>query len=165
MIEHIAIPEERIKVLKKDRKLENELKNLVDMKLRINDDISIEGNDPIQLLRVKEVVRAFGRGFDADPALNLLDEDYFLETIEMKAFAGKSRDRQIVLKGRVIGKEGKAKEIIEKYTDVKIAIYGKTISVIGKWDNVKIARDAIEMLLFGSKHTTVYRFLKEQKAV
>lgn len=163
MIEHIAIPEERIKILRKDRKLENELKNLVNIKLNIDDEVSLEGDDPIQLLRAKEVVKAFGRGFDVNSALNVLDEDYFLETIDVNVFAGKSKDRQITLKGRVIGRGGKSKDMIEKYTDVKIAIYGKTISIIGKWNNVKVAREAIEMLLSGSKHSSVYRFLKEQK--
>ena len=165
MIEHIAIPEERIKILRNDRKLENELKKLLNIKLKIDDDISIEGEDSIQLLRTKEVIKAFGRGFDTDSSLNLLDEDYFLETIEVKAFAGKSRDRQITLKGRVIGKDGKTKKMIEKYAEVEISIYGKTISIIGKWDNIRIAREAIEMLLSGCKHNTVYRFLKEQKVI
>ncbi len=165
MIERLVIPEERIELLRKDEKWRKELKKFVDINVKIGDEIELEGDDSIQLLRVKEIFKAFGRGFDFAASLFLLDEDYFLETIDVKNFSGKSKDRQITLKGRVIGKEGITKKMIEKYVDVKVAIYGKTISIIGKWNDMKIAREAIEMLLCGCKHNTVYRFLREQKVV
>lgn len=160
MIEYVAITEERMKILKKDEKWEEQLKELSDAKIELNDDVFIESEDPFQVLRVKEVIKAFGRGFDFETALNLLDEEYFLDIIEVKEFSGKSRKRQIVLKGRVIGREGKMKKMIEKYCDVKIAIYGKTISILGRWNNLSKARRAIEMILNGAMHTTVYRFLE-----
>lgn len=160
MIDFIAIPEERMKILKKDKKWEEQLKKFSNAKVKLNDEISIESDDPFQVLRVKEVMKAFGRGFDFNTALNLLDEEYFLEVIEVKEFSGKSRKRQFVLKGRVIGTKGKMKKMIEKYCNVKIAIYGKTISILGKWNNVRKAEKAIKMLLSGAMHTTVYRFLE-----
>ncbi|MEM7825575.1 MAG: KH domain-containing protein, partial [Candidatus Aenigmatarchaeota archaeon] len=78
-------------------------------------------------------------------------------------YAKKSRNRLITLRGRVIGTEGKTKKLIEKHADVKISIYGKTISIIGKWDKLMIAKKAIEMLLSGSLHSSVYKFLEKQK--
>jgi len=92
-----------------------------------------------------------------------LDEEYYLEIIDIKDFSGKSKNRMKVLKGRVIGSEGKAKKMIERYTDTKISIYGKTISIIGKWDKIIIAKKAVEMLLSGSLHSSVYKFLEKQK--
>lgn len=160
MIDFIAIPEERMKLLKKDEKWKEQLKKFSDAKIELNDEVSIETDDPFQVLRLKEVIKAFGRGFDFDIALNLLDEEYFLEVIEVKEFSGKSRKRQLVLKGRVIGTKGKMKKMIEKYCDVKIAIYGKTISILGRWNNLMKAKKAIEMILSGAMHTTVYRFLE-----
>jgi ribosomal RNA assembly protein len=109
------------------------------------------------------VIQAFGRGFDFNAAMNLLDEEYYLETIEIKDYTGKSRSRMITLKGRVIGTKGKTKKLIENYTQTKLAIYGKTICIIGKWDRVMIAKKAIDMLLSGKLHTTVYRFLEKTK--
>jgi len=163
MIDFVVIPEERMKTLKRDKTWKEQLKNFSDVKIKLNDEVSIESKNLFQVLRVKEVIKAFGRGFDFDTALSLLDEDYFLDPIEIKDFSGKSRKRQLVLKGRVIGTKGKMKKIIEKYCDVKIAIYGKTISIIGKWDRVTLAKKAIEMLLHGAMHITVYRFLEKQK--
>lgn len=163
MIDFIAIPEERIKILKSDKSLLEKFKKLSDVKISLGEEVTVEGDEPIAVMRAKEVMKAFGRGFEFDIALNLLDEDYVLETIELKHFSGKSRDRQIVLKGRVIGTKGMVKSNIEKYTETNIAIYGKTISIVGKWKNVQMAKEAVEMLLSGSMHTTVYRFLEGRK--
>lgn len=163
MIEYIAIPEERIRVLRRDKTLEDKLKQFVDVKIEVNDDVKIESDDTIKLLRVKEVIKAFGRGFDVDTSLSLIDEEYFLDVLDVKGFTGKSRNRQITLKGRVIGSKGRIKNIIEKYADVKIVIYGKTVSIVGKGENVRVAKEAIEMLLSGANHSSVYRFLETQK--
>jgi len=162
MIDYIAIPEERMKILRRNKKLLEQLKNFSEVCIELNEDISVEG-EPLKILRVKEVLKAFGRGFDFDVALNLLDEDYYFEVIDIKDFAKESRSRIITLKGRIIGTKGKTKKLIEKYADVKLSIYGKTIGIIGKWDRVMIAKQAIEKLLLGSLHSTVYRFLEKYK--
>lgn len=165
MMEYITIPEERLKILRRDSEWKKELLKFLDVNVELKEEIVIDGKNPFQIIRVKEIMKAFGRGFAFEDALDLLDEDYFLESIEVKEFAGKSKRRQIELKGRVIGTEGKTKRMIEECACVKISIYGKTISIIGKWDNMIIAKEAIEMILSGSKHNTVYRFLKNQKMV
>ncbi|MEM5801816.1 MAG: KH domain-containing protein [Candidatus Aenigmatarchaeota archaeon] len=163
MIEYLAIPEERIKLLKKNKSWVERLKKFCNAELNLNEEIGIKCEDPLMLLRVKNVLKAFGRGFSFEDALTLLDEDYFFETIEVKEYAGKSRKRQIVLKGRVIGREGKIKKMIERICNVKIVIYGKTISIIGKWNDLEKAKKAVEMLLEGKKHGTVYNFLERQR--
>jgi len=160
MIDLVRIPEERLKALKRG-KFKDQLEKFTETKIEFNDDISIECDDPLKILRIKMVLQAFGRGFDFDTAMNLLDEDYILEIIEMKDYAGKSRNRMIELKGRVIGTKGKSKKMIEESTETKISIYGKTICIIGKWDRVTGARKSVEMLLSGSLHNTVYRFLEK----
>lgn len=163
MIDFVRIPEEKLKILKKDKKFIDQLKKLSEVKIKLNDEVSIESEDSLKILRVKLVIQAFGRGFDFDTALNLLDEDFYLECINIKEFTGKSRTRLTTLKGRVIGTKGKTKKLIEKFSETKIAIYGKTISIIGRWEGLRVAKQAIEMLLQGSLHPTVYRFLERSK--
>ena len=163
MIDFVRIPEERLKTLRRDRKLKEQLEEFTESKIELDEDISIECEDPLKISRIKMVLQAFGRGFDFDTALNLLDEEYSLEVIEIKDYTGKSRERMIVLKGRVIGTEGKAKKLIENYTETKISRYGKTICIIGRWNRVMLAKKAVEMLLSGSLHNTVYRFLEKAK--
>jgi len=163
MIDYVRITEERLKFLRSDKKLIEKLEKFADCKIKINEEVEIETEDVIKILRIKQVIQAFGRGFDFETALSLLDEEYLFENIEVKDYSGKSRTRQLVLKGRVIGTGGKTKTLIEKYTETKIAIYGKTICIIGKWDRVGLAKKAIDMLLSGSLHNSVYRFLEKQK--
>ena len=163
MIDFVRIPEERLKILKREKKVKEQLEKFTESKIKFNEEVEIECEDPLRIWRIKQVVQAFGRGFDFDNAMNLLDEEYYLETIEIKDYTGKSRGRMITLKGRVIGTKGKTKKLIENYTETKLAIYGKTICIIGKWDRVMLAKKAIEMLLSGRLHTTVYRFLEKVK--
>jgi ribosomal RNA assembly protein len=163
MIDFVRIPEERLKILRRDRKLKEQLEEFTESKIELNEDISVECEDPLKILRIKMVLQAFGRGFDFDTAMNLLDEEYSLELIELKEYSGKSRERMIALKGRAIGTQGKSKKLIENYTETNISIYGKTICIIGRWNRVMLAKKAVEMLLNGSLHNTVYRFLEKAK--
>lgn len=164
MMVHVSIPQDRIELLRKLKGWKEQLKEFLDIYVDIDEDVTLNG-EPLQVIQGKEIMKAFGRGFNFQDALNLLDEDYFLEIINVAEFAKKSKSRQLVLKGRVIGEGGKTKKMIEKYATVKIAIYGKTVSIIGKPQNIKIARNAIEMILSGSKHNSVYRFLQENKVM
>ena len=67
------------------------------------------------------------------------------------------------LKGRIIGAGGKAKKQIEALTNTNIVVYGKTVGIIGKIDESLIAKQAIENLLRGAKHSNVYAWLEKQK--
>lgn len=160
MIESIAIPEERIKILRKNDNWKKTLEKLTNAKIELNDVVSIECEDYFMLKRLVLVIKAFGRGFNFDDALDLLDEDYQLEIINVKDY-GKSKERQRVLKGRVIGRGGRIKKIIEENCNAKIAVYGKTIGVICKSTEIGKALEAIDMILSGSKHSTVIRFLRK----
>ena len=48
-------------------------------------------------------------------------------------------------------------------TDVDMVVYGKTVSLIGEMDNIMVAKEAIEMILNGSRHKSVYSFLEHKK--
>jgi len=161
MIDFVAIPELRMKKLRRSKGDIKKLKELADVKIKLGEDVSIECDDSIQLMRVKEVIKAFGRGFEFEDALYLLDDAYGLCIVDIKEFSGKSSNRMNELRGRVIGREGKTKSIIERLADVKVSIYGKTVSIIGRWETIDIVRQSVCMLLEGRKHGSVYKFLEE----
>lgn len=164
MIGHVNIPEERIAKLRTVKNCKERLKDFLDVDMTIENPVLVEGH-PLQVLRAKEIIKAFGRGFSFEDSLDLLDEDYLLDIMEVKEFTGKSTHRQITMKGRVIGMGGLTKKTIEKNSGTKMVVYGKTVSLIGKSENIKVARTAIEMILSGSKHNSVYRFLEEHKVL
>jgi ribosomal RNA assembly protein len=58
---------------------------------------------------------------------------------------------------------GKTRRIMEELTDANIAVYGHTIGIIGNFDQAQVAREAIQMLINGSMHSVVYRFLHRKR--
>ncbi|MCQ2056083.1 MAG: KH domain-containing protein [archaeon] len=119
--------------------------------------------NPLSVLKIVDVIKAIGRGFAPSRAMKLFNDDEYLEIINLKEFAGKKSDRLLTVRGRVIGKDGKTRQIIESLTGVYITVYGNTIGFIGNIFNLPIAKHAVELILNGSEHATVYRYLENQR--
>ena len=64
------------------------------------------------------------------------------------------------MKSRIIGKNGKTKRVLEELTDSDISVYGHTVAVISEFIYLDIIKRAIDKLLSGSKHASVYRFVE-----
>ena len=168
----VKIPRERIgSLIGPDGRVKDriEKKLAVDLSISSNTgDVTVSLNptaqDPSVLFRAKEVIMAIGRGFSPEHAFRLLDrEDTVLEVIDLRDIVGKSQSDQKRLKGRIIGKEGKTRRIIEELTEANVSVYGHTISVIGDMDQAEVAREAIWRLIKGSLHRNVYRFLQKKR--
>lgn len=167
LLNEIKVPKARIAVLigakgETKRKIEEELHVTLTIDSK-EGDVVIAGEDALDLLVAQNIVKAVGRGFNPDLALNLLKPDYNLEIIQLNDYGAKSPESYIRLKGRVIGKEGKSRISMESLTETNISVYGKTIAVIGRIENVNIARRAIDSLLTGSPHSSVYRWLEKKR--
>ena len=57
---------------------------------------------------------------------------------------------------------GKTKKTLETLTGADFSIYGHTIAIIADFQSMDIAKKAIDMLLTGSKHASVYRFIERE---
>ncbi len=123
----------------------------------------INNADAMNTLTAKNVILAIARGFTPEKALKLLDEENTLEIIDLEEYSGRSKNSLVRLRGRIIGKNGKAREKIEKYTSTFISVYGKTVSIIGPYLNVLDAKRAIQLLLNGAPHNSVYSFLERRQ--
>jgi ribosomal RNA assembly protein len=123
------------------------------------------GDDPSSPFRARDLITAIGRGFAPEKAYQLLEDDVYLRVIDLRDFFGKSQSEIQRVKGRIIGHEGKTRRILEELTKTQIAVYGHTVAIIGATLNLDVARTAIEMLIKGSLHRTVYRFLEGKRTV
>lgn len=119
--------------------------------------------DPLGVWNANHIVKAIARGFNPEVALKLVRDEIYLEVISLPLYIGKSRKALARHKGRIIGKDGKTREIITEMAEVDMVIYGKTVSLIGEMENIMIAKEAIEMILNGSRHKSVYGFLEHKK--
>jgi len=168
----VKIPQERIGALIGP---EGQVKAVIEKKLSVELQVESEtggvtitllptASDPTVLFRAKEIVNAIGRGFSPERAFRLLDDDEaLLEIMDLRETLGRSQSDIKRLSGRVIGKNGKTRRLIEELTEASISVYGHTISVIGNPDQTEAAKEAVLMLIRGSQHSTVYRFLHRKR--
>jgi len=168
----LKIPRERIGVLIGPN---GEIKKYIERTLFVKLEIESETGgvkiiltenveDPSLLFKAKDVVNAIGRGFSPELAFRLIrDEEAFLDVIDLRAIFGKSESDIRRVKGRIIGMEGKTRRIIEELTETNVCVYGYTVGLIGDIEQVQAAREAIQMLIRGSLHSTVYRFLHRKR--
>ena len=163
----IKIPEERIGVLVGPG---GSIKHLIEEKTKTTLEIDSEtgtvsiasSEDPLQGLRVMDLVKAIGRGFSPERALAILDDEMLmLDVLDISKMASTKSDMERI-KGRIIGKDGRSREIMERLSGTKVSVYGKTVSVLGYPEQVRVARTAIEMLLDGAPHGNVYSFLEKK---
>ena len=127
--------------------------------------VKVEGaeENAIPLLRAVEIINAINAGFSPERAFEMIeDEDLLLDIIDLSGTADniKQLDR---LRGRIIGKDGRAREQIENMTDVDLSVFGHTVALIGYPEQMKVARAAIDMLIEGVPHENVFAFLDKKK--
>jgi ribosomal RNA assembly protein len=161
------IPNDRIGVIigpkgKTKKRIESTLQ--VDLTIdsesgNIEINLKPEQSDVSVLLLARNLIKAMGRGFSPKNAFTLINEDYDLIIIDLEDYVGRNKNAQNRVKGRIIGKEGKSRSMIEELTDSIVCVYGGTVSIIGPFEMLPIAKEAVEMLINGSFHKTVWNHL------
>ena len=165
--QELKIPVERVAVLiGVDGSVKKNIEEKMGVSLDINSeegDVIIKGEDSLAVFETIDVVKAIGRGFNPKVAELLFKEEYTFNLMNIQDYVGRSKKDMMRMKGRVIGREGMSRGAIEQATDTHIVVYGKTIGIIGKLENVSVARQALEMLLEGSPHGNVFKWLDLKK--
>jgi len=168
----LKIPKERVGALiGPEGKTKKSIEEKLSVELQIESEtgavtimLAENANDPSLLFKAKDVITAIGRGFSPEHAFRLIhDEEAILDVIDLRTIFGRSESDMKRIKGRIIGMNGKTRKIIEELTDANICVYGHTVSIIGNIDQAQAAREAIQMLINGSQHSTVYRFLHRKR--
>jgi ribosomal RNA assembly protein len=164
----IKIPKERVGVLiGPEGRTKKSIEERLSVEVQIDSDagdvtitMAEKAADPSMLFKAKDVITALGRGFSPEHAFRLIrDEEAILDLIDLRGVFGKSEADIKRVKGRIIGMNGKTRRIIEELTDTSVAVFGHTVAIIGTIEQAQVAREAIEMLIKGRMHGTVYRFL------
>jgi ribosomal RNA assembly protein len=168
-MKYVRIPKERVGVLiGTDGETKKTIERISHVHLEIDSEEGEvvfneqEAKDPLIPLKVEDVIRAIGRGFSPEHAFRIFGEETELYIFDIYDYVGKKESHLIRVKARVIGREGKTKRVIEGLTGGILAVYGHTVAVIADFDSMDIAKKAIDMLLSGSEHPTVYRYLERE---
>ena len=119
--------------------------------------------DPYMAFVMRDVIRAIGRGFPPEKAVKLFQDEIYYEEFDIRHFSGKSSKRVMQVRSRMIGSGGKTRKLIEELTDCSISIKGNTVGIIGDIEGMKVASKAINMILSGSEHSSVYSYMEHKR--
>lgn len=164
---YLKIPRERIGALigpkgKAKKRIEDRFGVILEVESdsgSVTVSLKPEQKDFSMIFTVQNVIKAIGRGFSPQRADILATEDYDILIIDLRDYVGDSKNALARVKGRIIGKNGRARALIEELTETSISVYGHTVTCIGNVENLEIAREAISRLLKGAFHKSVWNFL------
>jgi ribosomal RNA assembly protein len=168
----VRIPKDRIGTLiGPEGKVKQHIEEYLQVKLEVDNEGSVtvalseKAPDPSLLLKAKDVVTAIGRGFSPEVAFRLIrNEDDIFDVIDLRQIFGRSESDIKRIKGRIIGADGKTRRLIEELTEANMVIYGHTVGFIGGFEQVDAARNAVQMIIEGCQHHTVYKYLQRKRS-
>ena len=168
----VKVPKERVGALiGPDGKTKELIENSAGVTLQIDSklgDVTIIPKEDAKAdglvgLAARDIVKAIARGFSPERALALKSEDIYFTLMDIRDYVGKSPKHIKRVRGRLIGTNGKTRKIIEELSGADMSVYGNTIGLIGDLDSMDVSKRAVEMILDGSEHRAVYKFLEGQR--
>ena len=131
----------------------------VSLKLTSEGDIEISGSGGDEWI-VEQVLIALSYGFKPKFAFKLFGDEYFIEVIDLDLACHHSEKLVTRCKSRIIGSEGKAKKKIEELSGALLSVQENAVAVLGGFEELRMAKEAIFRLAEGAEHHSVYEFLE-----
>jgi ribosomal RNA assembly protein len=164
---YLKIPRDRVGVLIGPKgKAKKRIEDFFGVVLTVDSDsgsvevaLNPDTKDVSVIFTVQNIVKAIGRGFSPQRVEILAKEDFDLNIIDLSDYVGDSKNALARVRGRIIGKNGRSRAILEELTETRISVYGDTVSIIGNVENLGVAREAVMKLVKGAFHKTVWNFL------
>lgn len=151
-----------IKEISRIKRVRKELERALDITINITrDGIEIGGKEGFNDYIPIQVLHAIEMGFLVPSALKLKDEGFMFEIMSIKQHARPSR--LATIKGRLIGKQGRALETLSELTGCDIKIKDYEVGIIGRTSDIKFAINALTNLMHGSPHSAVYAYLERSR--
>ena len=164
------VPLERIGVLiGENGRVKREIEEKTKTKLTIDTssgsviiEPAFQNTTALDLLKAQNIVRAIAHGFSPERAFRLLEDDQVLEVIDVKQYIGDKPNHIKRVLGRIIGENGKTRRILEEMTGAYISVYETYVAIIASYEVSSVVRRAIEMLIEGRAHSTVYKYVDRE---
>lgn len=167
-MEYVKVPMQRIAVLiGKKGGVKDEIEKCLNVKIVVDTEmgnVTIEnrGDDVLAEWKARDMIKAIGRGINPENVRVLKSDDYCLKIIDLTDLVGRSKKTLERQKGRIIGRDGKTREFISQLSGASVSIYGKTVALLGRHEDVSLASTAVEMIASGKPHSAVYKVLEKK---
>lgn len=122
--------------------------------------VFVEGPADKEFIALK-ILEAIKIGFSADRSLELKNENFMIQKINIKNIT--KRNDLSRIRARIIGTKGKTLRTLKGLTDCDFAMSDNEIGIIGPIDEIEEAIQAITSIIQGSKQGNVYSRLEKKR--
>ncbi|CAH8610379.1 unnamed protein product [Schistosoma guineensis] len=105
--------------------------------------------DPFIILKARDVIRLLARSVPMEQAIRVLDDETFADIIEINLT---NRERFVKRRNRLIGHDGETLKALELSTNCYIVVQGKTVSVVGRYNDLKEVRKIVQGCIYDNIH-------------
>ncbi|TNN06137.1 KRR1 small subunit processome component isoform 1 [Schistosoma japonicum] len=105
--------------------------------------------DPFIILKARDVIRLLARSVPLEQAVRVLDDETFADIIEINMT---NRERFVKRRNRLIGHDGETLKALELSTNCYIVVQGKTVSVVGRYNDLKEVRKIVQGCIYENVH-------------
>lgn len=153
----IIISEKLPRIIKNKKKLEKKLNVRITNRGK---EVKIEGDAEDEYIAEK-VIDALNFGFEYISAIQIKENDFMLEIINIKDYTKKHNLEPI--RARIIGTHGKTKRTIGQLTDSSIELKDNQVGIIGPMESIQNTQNAIISIIQGAKQSNIYKSLEKNK--
>ena len=142
------------------RVIKNRKRLMEELGVTINNngkEVSVEGKPEDEYIAI-QVLDALNYGFPYIEAISMKKENKELETVNIKEHTNQSNLERV--RGRIIGKGGKALKTLANLTDSAMELKENTVAIIANPENMERATEAVISIAKGAKHGYVYKGLE-----
>lgn len=147
---------EKLARITKNRK---KLEAVLDVKIENRGtEIYIEGL-PENEYTAEKVILALDFGFPYSVAIEVKTEDLAFQSLNIKDYTNQKNLPRV--RGRIIGAGGKTLKTISTLSNCYMELKDNKIGIIGEYESLKYAEEALILLIKGTKTGNVYAYLEK----
>ncbi len=143
-------------------------KNKKELEKKLSVKISVKGKnasisgDETDVYAASFIMIALSVGFSLKSTLLLKDENYMLQHIDIRNITRRKNLEDV--RARIIGKDGTVLRTLSALTECDIVLHDNIVYLIGRSEDIAAAIDAVESLIRGIKHASIYSGLERKRA-
>jgi ribosomal RNA assembly protein len=160
----VPLNEKFFNYLNKNPELLKEAKEITGTEVILNKEnlnaVIISKGRGSDVVKMRDFLISLTLGVDEFDAKKLLTDEYMLYLIDLKTIIDSKEDISRIL-ARIIGEEGKIKKRISEATGCSLYISDSKIALIGSYDEIEYAKNAIQIIIDGSPHARLFKYLEK----